>query len=46
MSGTACVKLAVCQPVAVSLAKVTWPRRWPLELHSDPTWVPVLPAPL
>ena len=33
--------VAVCQPVAVSLVKVTWAIRCPVGLHNDPTWVPV-----
>ena len=46
VTATGVAKVAVCQPVAVSLVKVTWPSRPPPASHSEPTWVPVLPVPL
>ena len=35
-----------CQPVALSLVNVPVASRVPVELHSDPVWVPLLPVPL
>ena len=39
-------KLACCQPEAVSPVKVTCASFVPPEVHSVPTWVPVLAAAL
>jgi len=36
----------VCQPDPVSPLNVAVERRVPLALHSEPVWVPVLPADL
>ena len=46
VTATGVASVAVCQPVAVSLANVTVASRVPVELHSEPVWVPLLPAPL
>ncbi len=43
---TGAAKVAVCQPVAVSLVKVTVPSNVPVSLQSDPVCVPVLRLPL
>ncbi len=46
MTATGVAKFACCQPVAVSPVKVTVASRVPALVHSEPVWVPVLPAPL
>jgi hypothetical protein len=44
--GIGLAKVAVCQPLAVSLVKVTAPRRCPVAVHRLPEWVPVFCGPL
>ena len=46
VTATGVAKVACCQPLAVSLVKVTDASRVPVEVQSDPMWVPVLPVPL
>ncbi len=46
VSWTGVDSIAVCQPLAVSPTKVTWASRVPVDDHSEPLWVPVLPTPL
>jgi len=38
---TGFAKLTVCQPDAVSFVNVARASSAPLDVHSDPTWVPV-----
>jgi len=42
VTGIGCAKVANCQPVEVSLVKVTLPRSVPVVVHSEPTCMPVL----
>ncbi len=44
--GTGVEKVACCQPVALSLVKVTVASLVPVRVHRFPMWVPVLPVPL
>ena len=43
---TGVAKVTCCQPEAVSLVKVAWASRVPVEDHRLPMWVPVLAAAL
>ncbi len=42
MTGTGVAKVACCQPLALSLVKLTWASRVPVLVHRDPTWVPLV----